>query len=162
LKLFTWSYSINSIRKLKSDKKRKQVIDTQMHEWKWRNDHENTRLFSMSCEHEVPDRLPLRPLPCHECKNVLHSKAFKNIISKPIPKTKDYIYVNHRFRNPVLGELFASTIGLKDLVENQVSPIFLFQVSSFLISVWKSGHKTRKDRDQTRPGPQKTANTKDR
>lgn len=120
-KLFNKCFS-----KLKSDKKRQRVIDTQMHEWKWRNDHENTRVFSVSCEHEVQDHSPLRPLPCHECKNVLQSKAFKNIISKPIPKTKDYIYVNHRFRNPVLGELYASTIGLKDLIENQVRCISFF------------------------------------
>ena len=67
--------------KLKMDKNRQRVEDQQMHEWKWRNDHANMRVFSASCQHQVLDRPhPLWPLPCLECKSILQSKAFKNVI----------------------------------------------------------------------------------
>jgi hypothetical protein len=88
---------------LQSEKKQKMVIDQQRHEWKWQNDHASLQVFSTSCEHQVDDSSPERPLPCLPCRTVLRSKAFQNIIKKPIPKAANYIFVNHRFRNPLLG-----------------------------------------------------------
>jgi len=133
-----------SFGELKSSKK-KQVIDQQMHEWKWQNNHANLRVFSTSCLHQVLDHSSLWPLPCSECGIVLYSKPFKNIIQKPIPQNENYAYINHRFRNPLLGELYASTIGLRDLIENEVSlcsclSLLLFSSCSHIECTFKHFH----------------------
>lgn len=39
------------------------------------------------------------------------------MLRKPPPDEKNYIYTNHRFRTPVLGKIYARTIGLKGLIE---------------------------------------------
>lgn len=93
-----------------------------MHEWKWRNDHENLRVHSTSCQKKVADRSAAakRPKPCPDCVNVLRSKALKNAIRRPIPPDKKFIFVNHRFRNKLLGKIYACTIGVKEIVEAEV------------------------------------------
>jgi hypothetical protein len=48
--------------KLKLAKNKKMVVDTQMHEWRWRNDHENLRVYSTSCQKNVVAVLGY--LPC--------------------------------------------------------------------------------------------------
>ena len=108
--------------KLKLKSNRNKVVDTQMHEWKWRNDHENLRVHSTSCQKKVADRSAAakRPKPCPDCVNVLRSKAFKNAIHRPIPPDKKFIFVNHRFRNKLLGKIYACTIGVKEIVEAEV------------------------------------------
>ncbi|KAF8148090.1 hypothetical protein B0H34DRAFT_669139 [Crassisporium funariophilum] len=107
---------------LKSKLKKQKVVDLQMHEWKWRNDHANLRAFSASCQKKVADRSPAnkRSKPCSECHTVLHSKAFKNATRRPIPTDKNIIFVNSRFRNPLLGKIYARTIGVREIVEDQV------------------------------------------
>jgi hypothetical protein len=101
-------------------KTKKEVVDTQIHEWKWRNDHANMRVFSTKCKHTVLDRAPERLLPCTACNTVLRSKGFKAALRKPVPEDKNFIYTNHRFQDPVLGKIYARSIGLKEIVEAPV------------------------------------------
>ena len=105
---------------LSKKKHRKNVVDTQMNEWKWKNDHENHRVYATSCQQKVVDRSPKPPLPCSECGIVLRSRAFKNAIRRPVPRDKDSKFINYRFRNPVLGSIYARTIGVRELVEDDV------------------------------------------
>ena len=88
---------------------RKVVVDTQMHEWKWKNDHVNHHVYAIACQQTVVDRSPKPPHPCSECSIVLHSKAFKSAIRKPIPSDKNSKFINYRFRNPLLGNIYART-----------------------------------------------------
>ena len=108
--------------KLKLAKSRKTVVDVQMHEWKWRNDHENLRVYSTSCQKNVLDcsSNAKRPTPCSSCMTVLQSRSFKNAIRIPIPSDENYKYVNSRFRNKLLGKIFARTIGVKHIFEDEV------------------------------------------
>jgi hypothetical protein len=108
--------------KLKHKSNRNKVVDAQMHEWKWRNDHGNLRIYSTSCQKKVADRSAAakRPKPCLDCDNVLRSRAFKNAIRRPIPPDKKFIFVNHRFRNKLLGNIYARTIGVKEIIEAEV------------------------------------------
>jgi hypothetical protein len=99
---------------------KKDVLDAQRHEQKWRNDHDNMRVFAAACKKTTADRAPNRPLPCGDCAAVLKSKAFTNALRKPAPEEKNYIYTNHRFRSPLLGAIYARTVGLKDLIETPV------------------------------------------
>ena len=64
-----------------------------------------------------------RRKPCSECDSVLQSKSFKNALRRPIPPDKTIIFVNHRFRNPLLGRIYARTIGVKEIVEEDVSKL---------------------------------------
>ncbi|GLB37775.1 hypothetical protein LshimejAT787_0408260 [Lyophyllum shimeji] len=99
---------------------KKQVWDAQVHEQKWRNDHARLRVFAAKCKHTVTvaDWAPNRARPCDECRQVLKSNAFKNALRHPVPHAENYIYTNHRYRAPLLGEIFARTVGLQDIIAN--------------------------------------------
>lgn len=108
--------------KLRKDTNRKKVVDMQMHEWTWRNDHPNFRIYATGCEKKVDSHDPKPPNPCSPCTNVLRSQAFRTAINKKLPEDeKNFKYTNHRFRNPVVGEIYARSIGVKDLIEDEVS-----------------------------------------
>ncbi|KAJ7862472.1 hypothetical protein B0H14DRAFT_2575363 [Mycena olivaceomarginata] len=76
---------------LLSIKDKKDVTDTQLHEHRWRNDHSN---FEFSA--------------------VLALKNFKEAVRRPTPDDKHYIYVNDKYRNQLLGHIYARAIGLKE------------------------------------------------
>ncbi|KAJ7712478.1 hypothetical protein B0H14DRAFT_3018370 [Mycena olivaceomarginata] len=97
--------------------KRKLVSDTQVHEHRWRNDHSNLRIFSTRCKKEVGSSFASRPLPCSECSSLLGLKNFKQAIRRPAPDDKNYIYVNDKYRNQLLGEIYGRAIGLKEIIE---------------------------------------------
>ncbi|KAJ6600652.1 hypothetical protein B0H10DRAFT_2230919 [Mycena sp. CBHHK59/15] len=95
---------------------KKEVLDTQYHEHAWRNDHANLRVFSTKCRTTVRASHP-RTLPCKSCSAVLSKKAFKKALKKDAPAPENYIYVNKKYRNKALGDLYARTIGLQDIIE---------------------------------------------
>ncbi|KAG6848152.1 hypothetical protein H0H93_002909 [Arthromyces matolae] len=107
--------------KLKA-KDRKTVLDQQQHEHRWRNDHVYMRVFATTCERTVTDRDPDRSLPCASCIAVLNTKAFKNALAKEPADDKNYSHINHRYRNPLLGAIYARTLGLKNLIEKSDAP----------------------------------------
>ncbi|KAJ7701597.1 hypothetical protein B0H16DRAFT_1348123, partial [Mycena metata] len=101
--------------------RRKEVEDTQFHELKWKNDHGNLRVFSADCEKLVHTRNP-QPDPCPPCSTVLSSKAFKNTLNKRTKDSKNAIYTNKRYKDQVIGEIYARTIGLQDIIEEPNTP----------------------------------------
>ncbi|KAJ6621927.1 hypothetical protein B0H10DRAFT_1910305 [Mycena sp. CBHHK59/15] len=107
-------------RKL-TDRQKEIVSDTQRNEWKWITDHAKQRVFSTTCKKQV-----LAPsadgqiLPCSECCAVLGNPRFKQAIRLPIPDSENYIYVNEKYRNQDLGEIYARTIGLQEIIETAV------------------------------------------
>lgn len=111
---------------------RKVVVDTRMHEWKWKNDQVNHRVYAITCQQLVVDRPPHRPHPCSECNTILHSKAFKSAIRKPIPSDKNCKFINYRFRNPLLGSIYARATGIREIVEDEVHFHFIYFFNSLL------------------------------
>lgn len=104
-------------------KEKAKVLLIQANEHTWRNDHMNLRVFSTACRGEVPNgKNDKRSRPCTQCCTVLRDKRFRQVLSKAIPSDENYIYVNHRFRNQLLGQQYARNIGLRDLIENSVCP----------------------------------------
>lgn len=107
--------------------KKQDVVDIQLHEHKWRNDHQGCRVFATKCKQQVPKQplkaLNLRTRPCEECNALLSNNRFRAILRKPTPDDKNFIYTNHRYRSKNLGEIYARTIGLRNIIEN---PVHLF------------------------------------
>ena len=120
--------SIQSIAKEKfnqlfsklSKRKKDEVLDHQQHGHTWTNDHQKLRVFSATCQKAVSDRTPNRALPCESCQSVLSSKGFRAALRKPTPSPENQIYVNTKYRNQVLGEIYGRHIGLKDIIEAPV------------------------------------------
>ena len=105
-----------------NQKKQRQVLDLQEHEQTWRNDHGNSRVFSVTCIHYVsPAHQGGLVRPYEPCIALLRDRRFQSVLQKPLPNDSNYIYNNHRFRNQVLGELYARTIGLREIIESPVS-----------------------------------------
>ncbi|KAJ7292486.1 hypothetical protein C8J57DRAFT_1456964 [Mycena rebaudengoi] len=98
-------------------RKKDEVLDVQQHEQKWRNDHANLRVFSTDCRKTAELEAKSQPLPCSSCSKLLSNRAFRTAVNKEPPADGSYIYVNERFRNQALGEMYARTIGLKDIIE---------------------------------------------
>ncbi len=113
---------------LSGKKQRQQVLDKQINEWKWKNDHMHSRVHSTGCLKEVPSRFENPPKPCSPCLALLRDRGFRNTIRKKAPSDKNYIHINHRFRNPVIGKIYARTLGVKELVEEEVwiTPCLVF------------------------------------
>lgn len=101
-------------------KQKRRVFLEQQGGWTWQNDHPNDRVFATCCSRSVRYQPPDRPPPCPECRTVLTSKAFRNAIAKKTPKDQNYIYVNYRYRDEILGQLYARCIGLQSLLNNPV------------------------------------------
>ena len=108
--------------KLKSVKNRKTVVDVQMHEWKWRNNHENLCVYSTLCQKNVCHCSANEkcPKPCSSFTTVLQSRPFKNAICIPIPSDENYKFINICFHNKLLGNIFGHTIGVKHIIEDDV------------------------------------------
>ena len=104
-----------------SSKQKEEVFDEQQHGHTWKNDHQRLKVYATACHRTVQLPSPTAPTPpCSECNKVLHSKAFKNAISKKEPKPENMVYVTMRNRSPVLGKLYARVVGLKELIETPV------------------------------------------
>ncbi|KII84575.1 hypothetical protein PLICRDRAFT_167537 [Plicaturopsis crispa FD-325 SS-3] len=103
---------------LLSKEKKDEVLDVQTGEHVWRNDHQHTRVFSTQCKREVQRELDgERCMPCAQCLRLLKHGAFKVALRKPIPKDENLPFVNHRYRNKALGDLYARVRGLRDIIE---------------------------------------------
>ncbi|KAH9835199.1 uncharacterized protein C8Q71DRAFT_858853 [Rhodofomes roseus] len=106
------------------------VLDAQALEHRWRNDHARERVFSTQCSRFVEVGVDEELSPCFSCLHLPSLEAFAHATKKPAPANKDFIFVNHRFRDPVLGELYAKVIGVKELIDeaqlDSCSPFVLY------------------------------------
>ena len=62
--------------------KKKEVLDTQIHEQKWWNDHQNDRVFAQNCQKTVTRTNGERDKPCTNCAYLLHDNRFKDALRK--------------------------------------------------------------------------------
>ncbi|KAF9488749.1 hypothetical protein BDN71DRAFT_1435913 [Pleurotus eryngii] len=56
-------------------------------------------------------------IPCTKCLSLHRHSRFQKALSVPLPNEKDFIHLNQQYRGQVIGEIYAWSIGLKDLVE---------------------------------------------
>ncbi|CDO78141.1 hypothetical protein BN946_scf184719.g3 [Trametes cinnabarina] len=84
------------------------VIDAQISEHKWWNDFGERASMPRTASVKID--------------------SFRRAIDKPIPTDKNYVFVNRFYRDPVLGELYAKTVGLRDLInpEHKTSPFIRY------------------------------------
>ncbi|KAJ3920095.1 hypothetical protein F5877DRAFT_38885 [Lentinula edodes] len=106
----------NSLYRHLSRSEKAEVNLMQVHEQRWKNDHQNLRVFSVECLHFSPtlDR-GQRSLPCAECTALLKMNEFNNILRKEMPADENYKFTNHAYQNEVLGKHLAKCKGLRDL-----------------------------------------------
>lgn len=126
--LYTISQALFGVAfsELKDVEKIQRVLDVQYHERKWSNDHQALRVFSTACKKEVAGAAASkRNLPCASCAALLDLKPFGVALRKrPSEKLK---FVPFRFRNTVVGQLFAKYVGLKAILD-EVSDVFCSRV----------------------------------
>jgi hypothetical protein len=79
-----------------SSRRRQEVEDTQQHQYKWRNDHANFRIFSRNCEKIVLPKSP-RNLPCPACSTLLSNPAFKKSLKKNLKDSKNASFTTSDF-----------------------------------------------------------------
>lgn len=61
------------------------------------------------------------PLPCEPCQELLLNKHFGAILCRHVPVDENFKYTNHQFCSKGLGEIYARTIGLQEIVEAPMS-----------------------------------------
>jgi len=100
-----------------------QVKLAQRHDWKWRNEHDNGKVFSTTCTTRAVHSVvkSARPEPCASCREVLRSKTFKNAIALPKPPDERYKYLNREYRSNRLTELMGRCLQLREILNNQVN-----------------------------------------
>ncbi|KAJ7438890.1 hypothetical protein B0H11DRAFT_2356551 [Mycena galericulata] len=95
---------------------RKQQVDTkQVHEWVWRNDHAQTRVFSTKCKKVLHSASTKSA--CTQCLGVISNGKFKKAISRPCPPDGNFKYNNQAYRGQSIAELYAKCVGLKEIFE---------------------------------------------
>lgn len=103
-------------------RKQKDIVnDIQMHKQQWQNDHANLCVFSTTCKLSVlVQAIDQDAPPCSDCQGLLRNNKVETALKKPTPLNENYKFVNRRFQDPILGELYARTKGLQDLIESTV------------------------------------------
>lgn len=118
-----------------SYRRKDEVLTKQMHEHKWRNDHQNDRVYSTSCLKNVmllaSDQSS--PTPCLNCESLLQDYYFKKALRRKPPADKNLIHMNKRWRTPDrLVNLFGRVSGLREIIELPVSECQAFK---FVVSL---------------------------
>ncbi|KAF7970334.1 hypothetical protein HWV62_24362 [Athelia sp. TMB] len=99
--------------------RKEEVINTQLHELRWRNEHAIERVFSTDCFKTVmTDTKDERPLACPKCDELLRLSNFKKALDIPMPEDENFRYNNKRWRPPrQLTELYGRITGLREIIE---------------------------------------------
>lgn len=97
-----------------------EVYVTQRAEWRWTNDHANSRVYSRKCERFTSSHSLALSL-CAECKDLVILKAFTDAINKPMPLEKNLKFRNTRYIHPTLVRIYKKAKGLRAIIEHIVS-----------------------------------------
>ncbi|KAF8328951.1 hypothetical protein F5887DRAFT_1287968 [Amanita rubescens] len=96
-----------------------EVTDLQQARHVWKNDHRRLRVFAASCVREKVVDSPAsgRILPCAPCLSVLKNNTFRSAINRQVKDESNYAFTPKMHRDPVLGQIYARTIGVKEILE---------------------------------------------
>ncbi|KAF7967018.1 hypothetical protein HWV62_36215, partial [Athelia sp. TMB] len=102
-----------------TSRRKEEVIDAQVHEYRWKNDHKRTRIYSSACLQEVVTLSEAeRALPCPKCTELLRDRHFKQALKKLRPDDEHCAYINERWRPPrKVAELYGRVHGLQEIFE---------------------------------------------
>ena len=111
--------------KLKKKQKRK-VLEAQIDEHRWRNDHRRKRVFSTKCAQRVTVSGAARILPCRECRGLFGDHNFQRTLSKNGCSDENARFINHKFRLDItLSDQYARCAGLTELLQSGNAEPFL-------------------------------------
>lgn len=130
-------------RDLTAEEKDK-VADIQRLGHKWTNDHRRLRVFSTSCVREKVVDTPAsgRILPCNACLSVLKLNGFNSALNRKVKDETTYIFTPKMYRDPVLGQIYARTVGLKEILETSVCFTLNYNNCQALMKVSKNAKTT--------------------
>lgn len=118
-------------RKLTKDQKL-EILEGQINEHRWRNDHYCSRVYSTRCLHVITYYSDLANAhPCGNCSDLLLLSAFKHALKKEGAGDKNLPFVNHKYRiPPILAEKYAKVTGLAELLKaKDTSPFVRYSLS---------------------------------
>jgi len=114
-----------------SRKHKQEVLDTQMHEQTWQNDHDNNRVFSKTCLMKVLAPDIEHAHPCPNCSSLLLDPRLVQALRQPRPKDENFIHINKRWRpSGTLVKLFSRVSGLREIIEESVNVTLLLLTKS--------------------------------
>ncbi|KAF8579702.1 hypothetical protein K439DRAFT_1235256, partial [Ramaria rubella] len=106
---------------------------------RWRNDTIHECVYSVACKMEVVAFSENDVQMCTACKEVYHSKGFRNAIAKPMPCNENFKFLNQEYWNKTLGQFFVKTQGLLTLFEGDVSG----SSQSYSLQIHTSAHQNK-------------------
>jgi hypothetical protein len=102
---------------------KKAVMAEQMSQHRWRTVPQTQQVFTTNCTKQVRIDSQGATTMCKECTAILRDRAFRAALRIPMPSQENYIYLNREYRNQELGELYARTQGLAELMGTKVNDL---------------------------------------
>lgn len=97
----------------------------QVLQFRWINDHHEERVVSAKCLKMVATKAGLEEAePCVECVALLRLGTLRSVLSRPIPDDKNLKYIPKECLSTLVGKLYVTFLGLREIMESQVC-IFL-------------------------------------
>ena len=120
-----------------SKAQKKLVRTEQYHRQAWRNDHGAMAVFATACEKTVElqtsDGIPLEYAICAKCLQISRASAFHTALNREMPDDKNFVYNNNDYKPENLGKIYAKQKGIKPLIEDKVSTIYLQQAAELTV-----------------------------
>jgi hypothetical protein len=114
------------------DIQQQEVRQMQFHEHKWQNHHKDGRIYATDCKRTVTLTTPDGGiLPCPPCFALLKLNGFQSVLKKSTPTDSNYKYTNKRWRNPILGNIYARIQGVREIMESAVRNIIISIPNSY-------------------------------
>lgn len=102
-------------------------------QFRWINDHHEERVVSAKCLGMVATRESVDEAdPCVECIALLRLAVLRNALRRPIPDDKNLKYTPKECLGTLLSKLYASHLGLREIMESPVRILLSLQSRSIL------------------------------
>jgi hypothetical protein len=89
--------------------------------FRWINDHHEERIVSVRCLKMVATKTGIEEAePCVECVALLGLSTLRSVLRRPVPDDKNLKYIPKECLSTLLGKLYATHLGLREIMESQV------------------------------------------
>ncbi|KAJ3538768.1 hypothetical protein NM688_g6473 [Phlebia brevispora] len=85
--------------------------------FQWRNEQRRSRVYSTTCLKHIKCEYEGDAQPCSKCLRLLKNTDFIRALNRDIADEDKMKYMNKRYQDPALGDLFIKTSGLRELVQ---------------------------------------------
>ena len=97
------------------------VRKIQVLRFRWINDHREERVVLVKCLGLVMAKVGAEEVePCEECMALLHLNARRSVLRRLIPDDKNLKYTPKECLATLLGKLYVSHLGLREIMESPV------------------------------------------